>query len=385
MIMKKKIFTSLGLMSGTSMDGVDLSVIKSDGYEEFTSILNIYSQFDNDLYEQLIDIRDKISEVNDLKIHSDILNKLEKKFTLFNGKIINDVIQNIDEEIDLIGFHGQTIFHNSKVRISKQLGDGKLLSNLIRKIVVNNFRQNDLNHGGQGAPLTPIFHNLISKIIKIKFQIEFPLSIINIGGITNVTQIIDSSNCLNQKFFAYDIAPGNCLIDEWVKKHTNSKYDRDGNYANSGKVDNLVLNQAIDNFEIKSFDNSLDVKDFDFSFVKGLSFEDGCATLAKFTAFLISYGIKKISKKNDIFSKNIIFCGGGRKNKFLINSIQEFLDDINIKLDNMDNYHFDGDFIESQAFAFLAIRSYLNLPISFPDTTRCEQAIPGGEIQKNFQ
>ena len=382
--MKKKIFTSLGLMSGTSMDGVDLSVIKSDGYEEFTSILNIYSQFDNDLYEQLIDIRDKISEVNDLKIHSDILNKLEKKFTLFNGKIINDVIQNIDEEIDLIGFHGQTIFHNSKVRISKQLGDGKLLSNLIRKIVVNNFRQNDLNHGGQGAPLTPIFHNLISKIIKIKFQIEFPLSIINIGGITNVTQIIDSSNCLNQKFFAYDIAPGNCLIDEWVKKHTNSKYDRDGNYANSGKVDNLVLNQAIDNFEIKSFDNSLDIKDFDFSFVKGLSFEDGCATLTKFTAFLISDGIKKISKKNDIFSKNIIFCGGGRKNKFLINSIQEFLDDINIKLDNMDNYHFDGDFIESQAFAFLAVRSYLNLPISFPDTTRCEQAIPGGEIQKNF-
>ena len=384
MIMKKKIFTSLGLMSGTSMDGVDLSVIKSDGYEEFSSILNVYSQFDNDLYEQLVDIRDKISEVNDLKIHSDILNKLEKKFTLFNGKIINDVIQNIDEEIDLIGFHGQTIFHNSKVRISKQLGDGKLLSNLIRKIVVNNFRQNDLNHGGQGAPLTPIFHNLISKIIKIKFQIEFPLSIINIGGITNVTQIIDSSNCLNQKFFAYDIAPGNCLIDEWVKKHTNSKYDRDGNYANSGKVDNLVLNQAIDNFEIKSFDNSLDVKDFDFSFVKGLSFEDGCATLTKFTAFLISDGIKKISKKNDIFSKNIIFCGGGRKNKFLINSIQEFLNDINIKLDNMDNYHFDGDFIESQAFAFLAVRSYLNLPISFPDTTRCEQAIPGGEIQKNF-
>ena len=383
--MKKKIFTSLGLMSGTSMDGVDLSVIKSDGYEEFSSILNIYSQFDNDLYEQLIDIRDKISEVNDLKIHSDILNKLEKKFTLFNGKIINDVIQNIDEEIDLIGFHGQTIFHNSKVRVSKQLGDGKLLSNLMRKIVVNNFRQNDLNHGGQGAPLTPIFHNLISKIIKIKFQIEFPLSIINIGGITNVTQIIDSSNCLNQKFFAYDIAPGNCLIDEWVKKHTNSKYDRDGNYANSGKVDNLVLNQAIDNFEIKSFDNSLDVKDFDFSFVKGLSFEDGCATLTKFTAFLISDGIKKISKKNNIFSKNIIFCGGGRKNKFLINSIQEFLDDINIKLDNMDNYHFDGNFIESQAFAFLAIRSYLNLPISFPNTTRCKQAIPGGEIQKNFQ
>ncbi len=379
MIMKKKIFTSLGLMSGTSMDGVDLSVIKSDGYDEFSSILNVYSQFDDDLYEELISIRNKISSKNDLKTYSDTLIRLEKKFTLFNGKIIKGVIQDINDEIDLIGFHGQTIFHDSKIRISKQLGDGKLLSNLMRKIVVNNFRQNDLNNGGQGAPLTPIFHNLISKIIKDKFQVDFPLTILNIGGITNVTQVIDNTN-----FFAHDIAPGNCLIDEWVKKHTHSKYDKDGNYANSGKVDSLVLNQAIDNFEIKSFENSLDVKDFDLSFVKGLSFEDGCATLSKFTAFLISNGLKSISKKKNIFSKNIFLCGGGRKNNFLINSIKEFLNDNNIKLVDIDNYHFDGNFIESQAFAFLAIRSYLNLPISFPNTTRCEEAISGGEIQKNF-
>ncbi len=379
MIMKKKIFTSLGLMSGTSMDGIDLSVIKSDGYDEFSSILNVYSQFDDDLYEELISIRNKISSKNDLKTYSDTLIRLEKKFTLFNGKIIKGVIQDINDEIDLIGFHGQTIFHDSKIRISKQLGDGKLLSNLMRKIVVNNFRQNDLNNGGQGAPLTPIFHNLISKIIKDKFQVDFPLTILNIGGITNVTQVIDNTN-----FFAHDIAPGNCLIDEWVKKHTHSKYDKDGNYANSGKVDSLVLNQAIDNFEIKSFENSLDVKDFDLSFVKGLSFEDGCATLSKFTAFLISNGLKSISKKKNIFSKNIFLCGGGRKNNFLINSIKEFLNDNNIKLVDIDNYHFDGNFIESQAFAFLAIRSYLNLPISFPNTTRCEEAISGGEIQKNF-
>tara|TARA_B100000900_G_scaffold391734_1_gene386614 strand:+ start:29 stop:1162 length:1134 start_codon:yes stop_codon:yes gene_type:complete len=377
--MKKKIFTSLGLMSGTSMDGIDLSVIKSDGYDEFSSILNVYSQFDDDLYEELISIRNKISSKNDLKTYSDTLIRLEKKFTLFNGKIIKGVIQDINDEIDLIGFHGQTIFHDSKIRISKQLGDGKLLSNLMRKIVVNNFRQNDLNNGGQGAPLTPIFHNLISKIIKDKFQVDFPLTILNIGGITNVTQVIDNTN-----FFAHDIAPGNCLIDEWVKKHTHSKYDKDGNYANSGKVDSLVLNQAIDNFEIKSFENSLDVKDFDLSFVKGLSFEDGCATLSKFTAFLISNGLKSISKKKNIFSKNIFLCGGGRKNNFLINSIKEFLNDNNIKLVDIDNYHFDGNFIESQAFAFLAIRSYLNLPISFPNTTRCEEAISGGEIQKNF-
>ena len=384
MIMKKKMFISLGLMSGTSMDGVDLSIIKSDGYDEFSSVFNTYREFDNNLYEQLIDTRNRISNIEDIKIYSNHLDDLERKFTLFNCKLINEIIQNIDQKIDLIGFHGQTIFHNSKIKVSKQLGDGKLLSSLIKKTVVNNFRQNDLKHGGQGAPLTPIFHNLISKIIKNKFNINYPLIIINIGGITNVTLVKSNLNNLDQNFFAFDIAPGNCLIDEWVRKHVNSKYDKDGNYANSGKVDDLVLNQAIDNFEIKSFDNSLDIKDFDISFVKGLSFEDGCATLTKFTAFLISNGLKKISEKNKIFLKHIILCGGGRKNKFLIRSIKEFLNDDNIQINNIEKYNFDGNFIESQAFAFLAIRSYLNLPISFPNTTRCKESISGGEIQKNF-
>ena len=382
--MKKKIYTSLGLMSGTSMDGVDLSVIKSDGYDEFSSILNIYREFDNDVYEQLIDLRDKISSTEDLKIYSDDLKNLEKKFTLFNAKIINDVMQNIDEKIDLIGFHGQTIFHNSKIKISKQLGDGKLLSSLIKKIVVNNFRQNDLNHDGQGAPLTPIFHYLISKIIKNKFNIDYPISIINIGGITNVTQIKNESNNFYQNFFAHDIAPGNCLIDKWVRMHVKMNYDKNGNYASSGKVDNLILNQAIDNFELTSFNKSLDIKDFDLSFAKGLTFEDGCATLTKFTAFLISNGLEKISQKNNVSLKNIVLCGGGRKNTFLINSVKGFLSNSNIKIKDIDKYNFDGNFTESQAFAFLAIRSYLNLPISFPNTTRCKEAISGGEIQKNF-
>ena len=382
--MKKKIYTSLGLMSGTSMDGVDLSVIKSDGYNEFSCILNIYRDFNKDLYKQLFGLREKISSKEDLKIYSDDLKNLEKKFTLFNAKIINDVMQNIDEEIDLIGFHGQTIFHNSNIKISKQLGDGKLLSSLIKKIVVNNFRRNDLNHDGQGAPLTPIFHYLISKIIKKKFKIDYPLSVVNIGGITNVTQIKDTLNNLNQNFFAYDIAPGNCLIDEWVRMHLNMSYDKNGNYASSGKVDNLILNQAIDNFELKSFNNSLDVKDFDLSFAKGLSFEDGCATITKFTAFLISNGLEKISKKNNISLKNIILCGGGRKNVFLIKFIRKFLDNNNVRIEDINNYNFDGNFIESQAFAFLAIRSYLNLPISFPNTTRCKEAVSGGQIQKNF-
>ncbi len=381
--MKKKIFTSIGLMSGTSMDGVDLSVIKSDGNDQFSSIYDIYKEFDDGLYKQLISLRDKISNFKDLKTHSKEINDVEKKFTLFNSHLINEVIEDINEDIDLIGFHGQTVFHDPKIQISKQLGDGKLLSSLFKKIVINNFRQNDLNHGGQGAPLTPIFHSLISKIVQKNFKLKLPINIINIGGITNITQIKeDFNNSVN--FFAYDIGPGNCLIDDWVRNNKDLKFDKDGNYAKFGKVDDLILNQAIDNFEFKSYETSLDVKDFDTSFVKGLSFEDGCATLTKFTAYLIADGLRKIDKQNNINPHHYIICGGGRKNKSLMQSIENYLVNKNIIIKDIDDYNFDGNFIESQAFAYLAIRSYLKLPISFPSTTRSKKAISGGDILQNF-
>ena len=383
MIMKKKIFTSIGLMSGTSMDGVDLSVIKSDGNDQFSSIYNTYKEFDDGLYKQLISLRDKISNFKDLKTHSIEINDVEKKFTLFNSLLINEVIGDINEDIDLIGFHGQTVFHDPKIQISKQLGDGRLLSSLFKKIVINNFRQNDLNHGGQGAPLTPIFHSLISKIIQKNFKLKLPINIINIGGITNITQIKeDLNNSIN--FFAYDVGPGNCLIDDWVRNNKDLKFDKDGNYANIGKVDDLILNQAIDNFEFKSYETSLDVKDFDTSFVKGLSFEDGCATLTKFTAYLIADGLRKINKQNNINPHHYIICGGGRKNKSLMQSIENYLVNKNVIIKDIDDYNFDGNFIESQAFAYLAIRSYLKLPISFPSTTRSKKAISGGDILQNF-
>ena len=381
--MKKKIFTSIGLMSGTSMDGVDLSVIKSDGNDQFSSIYNTYKEFDDGLYKQLISLRDKISNFKDLKTHSIEINDVEKKFTLFNSHLINEVIRDINEDIDLIGFHGQTVFHDPKIQISKQLGDGRLLSSLFKKIVINNFRQNDLNHGGQGAPLTPIFHSLISKIIQKNFKLKLPINIINIGGITNITQIKeDLNNSVN--FFAYDVGPGNCLIDDWVRNNKDLKFDKDGKYANIGKVDDLILNQAIDNFEFKSYETSLDVKDFDTSFVKGLSFEDGCATLTKFTAYLIADGLRKIDKQNNINPHHYIICGGGRKNKSLMQSIENYLVNKNIIIKDIDDYNFDGNFIESQAFAYLAIRSYLKLPISFPSTTRSKKAISGGDILQNF-
>jgi len=382
--MKKKIFTALGLMSGTSMDGVDLSIIKSDGYDEFSSVFNDYYEFDDELFEELTNLREKVLNIGDLDDFSKKISLLEKKFTLFNSKIIKDVLKKRSENIDLVGFHGQTILHLPNQKISKQLGDGKLLSQETNCIVINNFRQNDLENGGYGAPLTPIFHKLVSKMINNKFKKKFPISIINIGGITNVTQIINENNKLEKNLYAYDIAPGNCLIDEWIRNNSNKKFDHEGKIALSGEVNDQILNQAIENFPINSFKISLDIKDFDTNFVKGLSIENGCATLTKYTAYLIASGLKKINSLNKIEPKTYFVCGGGRKNNKLIDDINYFLTDKKIILENIDDFKFDGDFIESQAFAYLAIRSFLKLPISFPNTTRCLKPITGGELIKNF-
>ena len=166
--MKKKVFTAIGLMTGTSMDGVDLSLIKSDGFSEFTSILNKYEKFDSKLQGDLLILRDKIFTFDDLKKYSNEINSLEREITLFHAKVIDKFLKKNNHKIDLIGFHGQTIFHDSKKKISKQIGDGQLLSQITKKIVVNNFREQDLINGGQGAPLTPIFHKLIYLQIKKK-------------------------------------------------------------------------------------------------------------------------------------------------------------------------------------------------------------------------
>ena len=382
--MKKKVFTAIGLMSGTSMDGVDLSLIKSDGEGKFTSILDDYSEFNDDLQDNLINLKNRIFAFEDLSKYAKELNLLEKELTLFHGKVLEKVLKGIENKVDLIGFHGQTIFHNSKKKISKQLGDGKLLSQITKKIVINDFRKEDLKNGGQGAPLTPIFHKLISSIINQKFRISYPLGIVNIGGITNISLISDNNEFNNSNLYAYDIAPGNCLIDKWIRRNSNKKFDKDGKIAASGKVDELILNQAIDNFELSKYEQSLDINDFDISFVKGLSLEDGCATLTKFTAFLIAKGIEYTNNLNKSKCELFLTCGGGRKNDFLIKSINENFIDKKNELKKIDDYGFDGDFIESQSFGYLAIRTFLKRPISFPSTTRCLSSTIGGTINKNF-
>jgi anhydro-N-acetylmuramic acid kinase len=382
--MKNKLYTAIGLMSGTSMDGVDVSLIRSDGINQFINVLDEYFEYNESLQQQLIELRNLISNINDLKLYSSRLNELEREMTLFHSKIVIDISSKHQDEVDFVGFHGQTIFHNPEQKISKQLGDGKLMSQLVKKKIIYNFRQEDMINKGQGAPLTPIFHNLLSKKINENHQIDFPICFLNIGGISNITKIIKKDGKLEDNIEAFDSGPGNCMIDEWVRKNSKNNFDENGSIAKSGKIDQLILNQAIDNFQIDKFDKSLDVKNFDISFVRGLSLEDGCATITNFTAYLIAKGIEH-SNGNNIKPIKYLICGGGRRNTFLIQSIKDYLSHKqNISLNSIDDYSLNGDYIESQAFGYLSIRSFLNLPISYPKTTGCKTPTVGGELVKNF-
>ena len=358
-----KIYTALGLMSGTSMDGVDASIIQTDGKSKYMPILDKYFEYPKNIYKNLTTLRDKINSSKDLKKYQKQVKSVEEEITIFHAKAVNEIIKKSKKSLDFIGFHGQTIYHNAKERISKQLGDGKLLSKITKKNIVYDFRQKDLKNGGEGAPLTPIFHKMLAK----KFNIK-PVSFFNIGGIINYTTIWDDGELSGR-----DCGPGMCLIDKWIRTNSKKQYDKNGDIAKSGKVNEIVLNKYRNAFkESNPHQISLDISDFDISFAKGLSLEDGAATLTFHTAEYFTTHLKLNEKEK------IILCGGGRKNKFLVNIIKSYSK--NVKL--IDDYGIDGDFVESQAFAYLAIRSYLGLPISFPETTGCKKPITGGKIIK---
>ena len=373
-----KIYTSLGLMSGTSMDGIDLSIIRSNGENEYVAVFDKYFEYDKGLYQDLTNLRCKIKSSKDLKFQVEIVKSLEKKITLFHAKVTNEVLKESNINIDFIGFHGQTIFHNAEEKLSKQLGDGKLLSSLTKKTVVYDFRQNDLIKEGQGAPLAPIFHQLIVN----KNKIDLPVCILNIGGVANLT-IITSHEVNNLK--SYDIGPGNCLIDDWIRKKIKKKYDENGKSAKLGKTNEIILNQALDNFNYKKNKSNLsfDVKDFDLNFVRGFSLEDGASVLTDFTGKIITSSLISLLsiEKNKVWK--VLICGGGRKNSYLMENIKK-INSKNFVIQTIDSYGINGDFVESQAFAFLAIRSHLNLPISFPNTTGCNEPCTGGVIVKNY-
>ena len=371
----QKNWISIGLMSGTSGDGVDASVIRTDGMSDYELIKDKYFEFSPEIYKDIHNLKEKIHKPEHLKIYDNEINNLERKITIFHAEIIKDL--NITDEA-IIGFHGQTIYHNPEEKMSKQLGNGQLLNQLTNKQVIFDFRRNDILNGGQGAPLAPIFHHLVT----VQNKIKLPVCLLNIGGISNIT-IVKNKDDLKE-LVSRDIGPGNCLIDNWVRKNSDKKFDQDGFFASSGTKNEIIFEQAQELYNNRNNKNKLsfDTNDFDISFVRGLTLEDGAKTLTDFTASIIGQEILKSLKNFKEKIHQILLCGGGRKNKILIEKIKDNLPPyINLKL--IDDYKINGDFIESQAFAFLATRSLLRLPITFPNTTGCEKPCTGGVLIKN--
>ena len=368
----KNLITSIGLMSGTSSDGIDASIIKSDGENEVHFIRDYFLPYDEKVKLKIRSLKEKINLISDLESNALEINSLEKDITILHAKIINLIIEKTKlkkSDIDLVGFHGHTIFHSFKHRLTKQLGDGKLLSQLVYLNVVNNFRENDIKNNGQGAPLAPIFH----KLLQFKLKLKTPLIFINIGGISNLTYLNKE-----KEIESFDSGPGNFLIDKMLQLKSNDKiqFDKNGEIAFKGSIDKNILDSYLDDPYYESLPpKSLDVNDFNLSSLRSLSLEDSVTTLSELTSLTIVNAFDFFKTKPN----EIILCGGGRKNKYIYERINKLS---NIQTSNIDDYKINGDFIESQAFAYLAIRSFLKKPISFPKTTGVTRPSIGGDFIK---
>ena len=382
-----KIYTALGLMSGTSLDGIDFSIIQTDGKEYLSLSDNNYLEFSNTLRQKIRGIKSKITSTNECKeiIKSDEYKDLSNEITMFHQEGIREIAgYGGGRPIDVIAFHGITLWHKPSDKYTHQIGDAQLLKKSIAKYknlkntkIIFNFRENDILNGGQGAPLTPIYHKALMKHLKI----VDPRLIVNIGGITNVTYLNRGN------IFSTDIGPGNCLIDKWIKKNFDKDFDEYGKISLEGKINLNIADNFLNKLKKtqKNKNISYDTSDFDFSEFNKLKPKDGAATLS----FITAKAILNFAKDLDL--KRIIVCGGGRHNKAILNNLKKdrfnisLIDDVRSSQDDTAIIlHLNGDFIESQAFAYLGVRSHLKLPISFPETTGCNKPCTGGVAVKNY-
>ncbi len=361
--MKKKKLTILGLMSGTSNDGIDVSLVKSNGKQLHRLNKNYYYKYDQET-------KNKINQIIDNK---NLIIKNEKKrkeannfITYLHAKCI--LKTKFLDNCDLVGFHGHTLFHDPNNKRSIQLGNGSLLANILQKKVVFNFRDEDLKNNGQGAPLAPIYHKFLINELKL----EKPSCVINIGGISNLTYW-DGNNLIG-----FDCGPGNSLIDRFCQLKLNRNYDNFGMIALKGYPNKKLVNEflSLEYFK-KKFPKSLEKSYFDQKFQQlissNLSTENMMATLSEITIRSIVVSIKSLPKK----IMSLIICGGGSKNNYFTSKLNQ---ELRIKIDNLDHHNISTDYIESELIAFLSARRIYNLPITFPSTTGCIIPSLGGKI-----
>ncbi len=370
--MPDKRFLALGLMSGTSMDGIDAALIDSDGHGVKTVGKAVHMPYSADMRRHISQAMEQAVALGHPPRQDESLDRLAEKLTILHAHAVKKILAEnglAETEIAIIGFHGQTVLHRPDENWTWQIGDGQLLADLVRIPVVHNFRQNDMKHGGQGAPLVPIYHQALVREHSLD---NFPVAIVNIGGVGNITWI---GSEVEGRMLAFDTGPGNALLDDWIGRKTDLTMDRDGEISATGKVDGELLNRWLEqSYFYKMPPKSLDRHSFDISGIEPLSLEDGAATLAEFTARTIEVALKHCPEA----PRNIYVCGGGRHNRTLMSKLGQ----LGIPVSKVEDLGWRGDYLEAEAFAFLACRHLRDLPITFPGTTGVSHSSPGGVLYK---
>jgi anhydro-N-acetylmuramic acid kinase len=294
------------------------------------------------------------------------IERLERELTQAHAAAVAALLQQSQlsaRDIDVIGFHGQTLVHRPHQRSTLQIGSGQQLAQATGIDVVSDFRTADIRAGGQGAPLVPIYHAALAAD-------RAPVAVLNIGGVANVTFV----GC-NGEMLAFDTGPGNAPIDDWALKHTGKPVDEGGALAAKGRVNEGIVAHLLEStFFAKPAPKSLDRMDFALDMARNLSAEDGAATLTAFTA-------RAAARARDHFPeqpRTWIVCGGGRHNPVLMQDLRKALPGVFVIA--AEEVGWRGDFVEAEAIAFLAVRSLRGLPIGFPATTGVPRPMSGGTL-----
>ena len=356
--MAKQVYTAIGLMSGTSLDGVDAALIRTDGesvVETGPWVSMPYSPL----------LRAALRGLLGAERHDDSSRTVEQAITEQHAVAINVLLNENSisiSEIDIIGFHGHTVTHRPERRFTWQLGDQESLASTLNCAVVADFRQADVAAGGQGAPLAPLYHRALAA------DLDGPLGVLNIGGVANVTWLGPDAT------LAFDTGPGNALIDDWIARHDRGTYDVGGAIAGAGLADPFILEKlvALPYFQ-RPPPKSLDRQDFDLESLGDLNLEDGAATLTALT-------VAGVMAARDHFPGPVLrwlVTGGGRHNTYMMRLLAGGLA---APVAPVEAVGWQGDALEAQAFGYLAVRVLRGLPISLPTTTGVPEAMPGGRV-----
>lgn len=347
---------ALGLMSGTSLDGVDVAWLRTDGHKIFETGKGIVVPYTTQL-------REKIRSILGQKMKTPEIEDVERDLTLFHVDVVKQALSNIKAKhsIDVIGFHGHTIYHAPPV--TWQIGDGRRLAQDTGIDVIYDFRGMDVAHGGQGAPLAPIFHQAIAKG-------EQPEAILNVGGVGNLTWIHQG-----HPLIAFDTGPGGALLDDWVLQNADLPYDKHGQLSAQGKFNELIIQKwMMHPYFSLSAPKSLDRNDFAncLKDLEGCSIIDGAATLVEFSARSIVHGLSQMP----IPPQKLYVTGGGRHNKHLMHRLTTLAP---CSVNTIEALDWDGDLLEAYLIAYLAARVKAGLPTSYPTTTGVKEPVSGGK------